>query len=379
MLDTQPLSFGTTASAVPVFEDDNEKHCWSAHQTKSTSHFGLALTDAIADAATTPAVAQPSAAMADLSAHGFTLAAADTTTHTFMDEPPSASPSVVSNLFGDASDEPPSDRASAIIVAPPENSVHEIVYFSKKNRGVIVGKQNAANTVRLTWPAGIDPRDGATEMALVLSCPHPEHPERVQRVLSCPITPVSGFKAAAKKIEYLGMMAEVWPVTAGDKDLRWSATDGEWQLFFTIHSNVIHISDDRATSDGLCELCTCGRPECVALRPDELLLAAPSETRRSGAVFQKEERCCPHRLKPRLINRLQGRADKNKPPTVKTVRAARSALSSSRRTPPCRAPLRSTHQWRSSAVVGCYPLTSAPAPAADAPVRAVDRGHPPRR
>ena len=79
-------------------------------------------------------------------------------------------------------------------------------------------------------------------------------------------------------------------------------------MFFTVHSSAsgaFPFPVDQKKND--IEMCTCGRPSCHTLPPSALLVSCPAE---KGSL---EQRTCPHRIKSRMLNTIQGRDCKAKP------------------------------------------------------------------
>ena len=113
------------------------------------------------------------------------------------------------------------------------------------------------------------------------------------RVLSAPIRLIKGEALRSKSAEYLGLDAEMWPT---------DDSTGRYVVFFTIHSSASgafpYPVDRRLES---VELCTCGRSSCQRLPPSALAVSCPSEK------SYPEQRTCPHRIKSRVLNLIQGR------------------------------------------------------------------------
>jgi hypothetical protein len=164
----------------------------------------------------------------------------------------------------------------------------KIVYKSKLSKGDINGVESGANLVCLLLPEKVD----ANQCVLHLNKP-------TGRVLTTPIRLIKGEHYRSKSAKYLGLDAEMWPT---------NDQTGRYCIFFTIHSSAAgafrYPVDRRLNS---VELCTCGRDSCQRLPPSALTISCEAEK------SYPQQRCCPHRIKSRVLNLIQGRDLKNKP------------------------------------------------------------------
>ena len=164
----------------------------------------------------------------------------------------------------------------------------KIVYKSKLSKGDINGVESGANLVCMLLPEAVDP----TQCVLHVNKP-------TGRVLSAPIRLIKGETFRSKSAQYLGLDAEMWPT---------DDNTGRYVVFFTIHSSAsgtFRYPVDRRLDT--VELCTCGRSYCQELPPSALALGCAAEK------SYPEQRTCPHRIKSRVLNLIQGRDLKNKP------------------------------------------------------------------
>ena len=191
------------------------------------------------------------------------------------------------------------------VMTTKEHSNELIVYKTKSSTGDIGGREAGANGAYITLPLGADP----TRARLCL-----RHADGV--LLSCDIQLIASKEDRQKHVQFLGMSAEMWPeIVNGERTDR-------FEMFFTVHSTSSKIKetdrwlDSRGRPTTLkeethCELCTCGRPFCQALKLSELrCVPGALELSTTGKVKQTEMRVCEHRIKSRLTNSIQGRITK---------------------------------------------------------------------
>ncbi len=165
----------------------------------------------------------------------------------------------------------------------------KIVYKSKLSKGDINGVESGANLVCVLLPEKVDPK----QCVLHLNKP-------TGRVLTAPIRLIKCEAYRSKSAEYLGLDAEMWPT---------NDQTGRYVIFFTIHSSAagaFRYPVDRRLNNSV-ELCTCGRNSCQKLPPSALAISCEAEK------SYPEQRCCPHRIKSRVLNLIQGRDLKSKP------------------------------------------------------------------
>lgn len=174
---------------------------------------------------------------------------------------------------------------SAIMV---DKDKDKIVYKSKLSKGDINGVESGANLVCMLLPEDADP-----------SCCKIHLNKPSGRVLSAPIKLIKCEGLRSKSADYLGLDAEMWPL---------NDSTGRYVVFFTIHSSAsgaFRYRVDRRLNS--VELCTCGRDSCQALPPSALAVSCAAEK------AYPEQRTCPHRIKSRVLNLIQGRDLKSKP------------------------------------------------------------------
>ena len=189
----------------------------------------------------------------------------------------------------------PLKRARALPMPPripsavmTDHEKDKIVYKSKLSKGDINGVESGANLVCLLLPEKVDPK----QCVLHLNKP-------TGRVLSTPIRLIKSETYRSKSANYLGLDAEMWPT---------NDQTGRYCIFFTIHSSAagaFRYPVDRRLNT--VELCTCGRDSCQRLPPSALAMSCEAEK------SYPEQRCCPHRIKSRVLNLIQGRDLKSKP------------------------------------------------------------------
>jgi hypothetical protein len=174
------------------------------------------------------------------------------------------------------------------VMASCEKEKDKIVYKSKLSKGDINGVESGANLAVLLLPPDAD----ATQCKLHLNKPD-------GRMLSTDIKLIKSETFRSKSANYLGLDAEMWPTID---------ETGRYVVFFTIHSSAAGAFpfpvDQRRNS---LEMCTCGRETCQALPPSALSLSCKAEK------SYPEQRTCPHRIKSRVLNLIQGRDCKTKP------------------------------------------------------------------